>query len=281
MPTNEELKAGQRATWDAVSGGWDKWDSFHESQTVPITEWLCRAAAIEPGSRVLDLASGSGQPALTAAALARPGVVVATDIAPEMVEVVRRFAAAAGADNLEARVMDMERLEFPDDSFDAVTCRWGYMFCPDVVGALAESRRVLRPGGRLALAVWDVPAKNAWLTRIVDAINDVAPPATPADPKALGPFRLCDRDELEAFMRAAGFASPEIESVPFSFDCSSGEEWWEFVFDIAAPVRNRILALDLASQAKVKQLVLSRAEQIAAGGRLRLEAANLCAVATK
>ena len=125
-----------------------------------------------------------------------------------MVEVVRRRAAAAGADNLEACVMDMERLEFADGSFDAVTCRWGYMFCPDVVGALAESRRVLRPGGRLSLAVWDVPAKNAWLTGIVDAINDVAPAATPADPKALGPFRLCDRHELEGFMRAAGFASP-------------------------------------------------------------------------
>ncbi len=281
MPTNEELKAGQRASWDAVSGGWDKWDSFHESQTVPITEWLCRAAAIGPGARVLDLASGSGQPALTAAVLARPGLVVATDIAPEMVEVVRRRAVAAGADNLEARVMDMERLEFADGSFDAVTCRWGYMFCPDIVGALAESRRVLRPGGRLSLAVWDLPEKNPWLTGIIGAINDVAPPATPSDPKAAGPFRLCAQDELEGLMRAAGFASPIFESVPFSFNFSSGEEWWDFIFDIAAPVRNRILALDMASQAKVKQLVLSRAEQIAAGGGVRLEAANLCAVATK
>ncbi len=281
MPTNEELKAGQRATWDAVAGGWDKWDSFHESQTVPITEWLCRAALLEPGARVLDLASGSGQPALTAAALARPGLVVATDIAPEMVEVVRRRAAAAGVDNLEAQVMDMERLEFADGSFDAVTCRWGYMFCPDVVGALAESRRVLRTGGRLALSVWDLPAKNPWLTGIVDAINDVAPATTPADPKALGPFRLCARDELEGLMRAAGFASPILESVPFSFDFASGEEWWEFVFDIAAPVRNRILALEEAAQVKVKHLVLSRAAQIADRGRVRLGAANLCAVATK
>jgi ubiquinone/menaquinone biosynthesis C-methylase UbiE len=282
MPTNEELKAAQRAVWDAVSSGWDKWDRFHEQQTVPITEWLCREAAIEPGTRVLDLASGSGQPALTAAALARPGVVVATDIAPEMVEVIRRLAAAAGVDNLEARVMDMERLEYPDGSFDAVTCRWGYMFCPDVVGALAESRRVLRPGGRLSLAVWDVPAKNAWLTGIVDAINEVAPPTTPPDPKALGPFRLCDRNELEGMMRAAGFDSPRLESVPFSFDCESGETWWEFVFDIAAPVRNRILALDEDLQAKVKQIVLSRAAmQAEANGRVRLEAANLCAVGTK
>jgi ubiquinone/menaquinone biosynthesis C-methylase UbiE len=134
-----------------------------------------------------------------------------------MVEVMRRRAAASGVDNLEARVMDMEQLQFADDSFDAVTCRWGYMFCPDAVSALIESRRVLRPGGRLALAVWDLPANNPWLSSFVSAINHVAPSASPPDPKALGPFRLSDRGELEALLGAAGFSRSSIESVPFRF----------------------------------------------------------------
>ena len=149
------------------------------------------------------------------------------------------------------------------------------------VKALAESRRVLRPGGRLALAVWDLPAKNAWLSAFVAAINEVSPPAAPPDPKALGPFRLCDRDQLEGFLRSAGFSGPSLESVPFSFEFDSGEGWWEFVFEIAAPVRNRILALDAGAQAKVRQLVLAQAEAYRSGGKIKLPAANLCAWAEK
>jgi len=282
MPTSEELKAGQRADWDAVAGAWEKWDAFQEAHTRPISEWLCRAASLSPGARVLDLASGSGQPAFTAAELVRAGGwVVATDIAPEMVNVLRRRIVAGGINNMDAQVMDMESMSLPDASFDAVTCRWGFMFPPDPVKALAESRRVLRPGGRLALAVWDLPAKNAWLSAFVAAINEVSPPAAPPDPKALGPFRLCDRDQLEGFLRSAGFSGPSLESVPFSFEFDSGEGWWEFVFEIAAPVRNRILALDAGAQAKVRQLVLAQAEAYRSGGKIKLPAANLCAWAEK
>ena len=282
MPSSEELKAGQRADWDGVAEGWAKWDAYQELQTRPINEWMCRAAALSEGSRVLDLAGGSGQPAFTAASLVgSTGKVIATDIAPEMVEVIRRRATRDGATNVEARVMDMERVEFEDGSFDAVTCRWGYMFCPDVVSALAETRRVLKPGGRAVLAVWDLPAKNPWLATTIGALNEVAPPSAPPDPNALGPFRLSDRARLENDMREAGFATLSLESVSFSFNFESAAEWYEFGFDIAAPIRNRILMLDEARQAEVRELVMQRAGRFESEGRLSLPAANICAVGTR
>ncbi len=281
-PADAELKAAQRANWDAVAGGWEKWDAFHEVHTQPVNEWLCRSAGLSPGKEVLDLASGSGQPAFTAARFVRPGGrVVATDIAPEMVEVMQRRCAVDGINNVETRTLDIEQIDFPDGSFDAVTCRWGYMFCPDLARALRESERVLKPGGRLTLAVWSPPDENPWLETFLRVLNQVAPPAAPPDPDALGPFRLSDRAHLDDLLRSTGFADFSIETVSFSFDFDSPEHWWEFVFDIAAPIRHRILSLDLPGQAKVRQLVFAQSDSFLSQGKLRLSAANHCAVARK
>ena len=177
--------------------------------------------------------------------------------------------------------MDIEHIDFPDATVDAVTCRWGYMFCPDLRRALDESRRVLRVGGRLSLAVWSPPAENPWLGTFVNVLNQVAPSPTPPDPHALGPFRLADRARLDDLLRSAGFADHSIDTVNFSFDFDSPEHWWEFVFDIAAPIRTRILSLDESGQERVKQLVLARADVFESQGKLRLPAQNLCAVATQ
>jgi len=281
MATSDEIKATQRSVWGGVAGGWDKWYEELERHSRPINEWLCRAAKLSPGMRLLDLACGSGQPALSAALLVRPGgSVVATDIAPEMVDVTRRKAQAAGVDNLEARVMDMEEIDFPDASFDAVTCRWGFMFPPDPVKAMAESRRVLRPGGRLVAAVWDVPARNPWLSNIPQAVNQVQP-APPADPDAPGPFRLAEAGRLETLLRQAGFASVEVEQLPFVHVFDSLEAWWSYSVELAAPIRARFLALGAADRERAKQIAFAAAEKSRSDGEYRLAAANLCAVAQK
>jgi SAM-dependent methyltransferase len=280
--TAEEPKEQQRNLWGAAAPAWERWYAFQEVHARPVNEWLCRSASLSAGKTVLDLACGSGEPSFTAAQFVRPGgKVIATDIAPEMVEAVRRRAAADGVDNVEARVMDIEHIDLPDATVDAVTCRWGYMFCPDLRRALDESQRVLRVGGRLSLAVWSLPAANPWLGTFVNVLNQVAPSPTPPDPNALGPFRLADRARLDDLLRSAGFADHSIDTVNFGFDFDSPEQWWEFVFDIAAPIRTRILSLDGSGQERVKQLVLAQADVFESQGKLKLPAQNLCAVASK
>jgi len=276
------LKASQQSVWDGVASGWEKWDAFHELHTTAVNEWLCTSAALTPGKTLLDLASGSGQPALRAARIVFPGGrVIATDIAPQMVEVVKRRAAAEGISNLEARVMDIERMDLADESVDAVICRWGYMFCPDLDAAMAHSKRVLRPRGRLSLAVWSRPEDNPWLGLFVSALDRVAPQSAPADPDALGPFRLADPQRLTGVLRNAGFADYSLEAISFRFDFESPEQWWEFVIDIAAPVRKRIASLDGPAQAEVKRLVVAESDRFLFDGKIQLPAANLCAVATR
>ena len=153
MPTSEEIKANQATIWSHASPAWVEWDATWERFPGPVNEWLCAAADLKPGMNVLDLASGVGQPAVAVAVRVAPGgKVTATDIAPGMVDMLRQRIERDGIANLEAVLMDMEKLEFPDESFDAVTARWAFMFAPDTVGAMAAARRVLKPGGRLTTA---------------------------------------------------------------------------------------------------------------------------------
>ena len=154
----------------------------------PVTDWFRDAAGWKPGARVLDVACGSGFPALAAATHVRPGgTVVATDISPEMVAVASRRAKADGLDNIQFVEMDAEQLRFHDASFDAVTNAYGLMFCPDRQRALAEIRRVLKPGGRARSSTWDDPSKSPFFS----VISGVAAPflsLQPPDPSRPWPF---------------------------------------------------------------------------------------------
>ncbi len=144
-------KATMKSQWDAVAPGWDRWFEWYERNFAPSIAFCCDATQLQPGSFVLDVACGTGQPAVAAARRVRPGGrVIATDISPEMLDVARRRAAQAGLANLEFREMDGEHLDFPDETFDAVTCAYALMFYPDVDprdrrgAARPQARRPLR-----------------------------------------------------------------------------------------------------------------------------------------
>ena len=276
MPTNEEVKEQQRNDWDSVADSWDKWDDFMGQSSQHINEWICQGAKLAPGKMVLDLASGSGQPALTAAKHIRPGgKLTALDLAPGMVGVVARRATKARLDNVEPVVGDMEDLTYDAGSFDAVTSRFGFMFAPDVSKALSEAKRVLKPGGRLSFAVWDVPAENKWMTQVMEALNQVAP-GPPPDPKAPGPFRLSDQKELADLLQAAGFERWEIESRAFAYEYDGPEHYWQVVSEMTAPLRNRMQSLDEAGRNKVKDLVIEEAKKVDIGNRVVYNATTLC-----
>ena len=155
-----KFKDAQRQEWDAVAAGWRKWWELIESGAQQVSDRLLELADVQSGHQVLDVATGIGEPAVTAAhRVEATGHVVATDQSPQMLAIAQERVAGLGLQNVEFKVMDAESLELPESSFDAVLCRWGLMFLPDLRAALNGMWRSLTPGGRMATCVWDVPPK--------------------------------------------------------------------------------------------------------------------------
>lgn len=277
--TMMEFKERQRSVWSGAARAWDARFEWYTRAFSPMIEWCCGAVALAPGSRVLDIASGSGQPALTAAGRVLPGgSVKAVDISPEMLLVAERRARAAGLDNIEFIEMDAEELRFDAETFDAVTCTCGLMFLPDVERALSEIRRVLKPGGRAAFAVWDLPAKSPFLTIGGQAVAQFFPPSPP-DPKAPGAFRFAPPGVLTRVLQDAEFEDVVVESVPMPIALASPDEYWTVFTDMAAGIKERIETLAPDEQVRLRDMVIAEAGRHVQGGHLRLEATPLCASA--
>ncbi len=281
MPTSDELTNQQKAQWSAAAAGWERWGDWFDRNSGDLAGWLCDAAGLQPGLTALDLACGSGQPSSTAAARVRPGGrVVATDLSPAMVAVTQRKARTLGLDNLDAREMDMQALSFPDASFDAATCRFGLMFCPDPVKAASEIRRVLKPGARFATAVWDVPARNPFFTSITAVLGEFVP-LPPPDPTAPGVFRLAPPGELERVLKAGGFSTVAVEARPIMLTYASRDEYWEIQTALAAPLRAALAALSPEKIAQLKARVFEALTPHMDGETVTLAAVPLCASAAR
>src|SRR4051794_29844947 len=147
MPSADEIRDGQRAAWDGLSAGWEKWDAVIMDQMAPVSAAMIERLGTADGGQHLDVASGTGEPGLSIAARSSYGRVVLTDLSRDMLDVAARRAAAQGVTNVETRVCSAEDLPFADATFDSVSVRFGYMFFPDLPGATAEFVRVLKPGG--------------------------------------------------------------------------------------------------------------------------------------
>src|SRR5262245_55900083 len=156
----QKIRDEQQATWDRFSAGWRKWDEVVLPSLAPVGEALLDAARLTPSSSVLDFASGTGEPALSAAARAHKGKVTLSDLAEKMLRVAEENAARRGLRNVETRQADASALPFDDATFDAITGRFGFMFFPDMQAAARELARVARPGARVTTAVWGAPEKN-------------------------------------------------------------------------------------------------------------------------
>jgi SAM-dependent methyltransferase len=181
--------------------------------TEPVTAWLVDALSLGPGDTVLELAAGPGDTGFLAAELIAPsGLLISSDAAEAMVQVARARAAHLGIENVEFKQLSLEWIDLPTADVDAVLCRWGLMFAIDPGAALREMRRVLRPGGRVALAVWDAPEHNPWATIPRQALME-AGQLEPPDPDAPGPFRLCAPGLLAELLEAAGFTDVHVETV--------------------------------------------------------------------
>jgi ubiquinone/menaquinone biosynthesis C-methylase UbiE len=266
--TPQQIIESQRQDWNRVAGGWEKWDRFFDEQMAFLNHRLVADARLRPGMSVLDLGSGTGYPALLAAQTVGPsGRVVGMDLADQMLASARRKAAALGLSHATFRTGDVTSLPFDSASFDAVTSRFCLMFLPEIPQAAAEIRRVLRPGGWIAAAVWSAPEKNPSIGLSIGAIKQVIE-LPPPDPSAPGIFRLAKAGDLAGILQQAGFADIAEQEFLGEWSYSSVEEYYTSLMEIAAPVQNLMAKLSETQREDVKRRILGAASDYRRGERV-------------
>jgi SAM-dependent methyltransferase len=231
-----EFRGKQREQWNVAAGGWRRWSELIDSAAGKVSERLVELAGVQPGSRVLDVAAGYGEPSLSAAKVAgSEGSVVATDIAADMLAYGRERAEAAGLDNIEFVESEVMALDFEPESFDAALSRWGIIFDPDGEGAAERVRGFLKPGARMAISSWGPPDRTPFLgvpMRTAMQRLDVPPPP----PGTPGPLSRPSEEALGGLLSGGGFSDVEAEELEVSFTWDSPEDFTTFVKEIAPPI---------------------------------------------
>jgi SAM-dependent methyltransferase len=256
MTDLDAYREESRATWGEMSVGWEDRREWLMAITGAVNEWLLDRTDPQPGQTVLELAAGTGDLGLRAGErVGDGGRVISTDFAPEMVDVARRQGEARGAQNVEFRVMDAERIDLDDASVDAVLCRWGYMLMADPAQALRESRRVLRDGGPLAFAVWATPDRNPWAA--VPGMTLVQRGhMPPPEPGAPGIFALGMPERIRELLAGAGFGEPQIEEIAFDFSYPDAEDLWDALVRLAGPLAKVVNALPEDERASTRAAIV-------------------------
>jgi ubiquinone/menaquinone biosynthesis C-methylase UbiE len=228
---SEEFKAQQRQMWDSAAAGWQAWWETIERGAQKVSDKIVELAEIKPGDRVLDIATGIGEPAVTAARRVKPnGKVVAADISPQMLAIAMTRAKSLSLDSvIEFSEIDGEKLDLLGPSttakkFDAVLSRWGLMFFPNLPAALVRIRQMLITNGRLSAAVWSAPSKVPWLDLAFATVRKqlTIPPPLPGEP---GPFALADLEALKQLFNQAGFKDIKTDTFQITFEFDSPESY--------------------------------------------------------
>jgi SAM-dependent methyltransferase len=269
-----DFKTEEKARWDSVAAGWKKWWSAFERGAGGLSEEIVASAGIGAGMRVLDLATGIGEPAVTAAKRVGPsGRVVAADFSPQMLAIAAERAASHGLVNVETRVVDGDLVDFAAASFDAITIRWGLMFFERPAEALKGLRGLLKPGGRLAAAVWADPPKVPLLAVPAATVRTLlnAPPPPPGP----GPFALADEAALRSMVAAAGFRDVTTRRVPVPFDFESPLEYVSLMKDCAAPINALLDRHPPETRARAWSAVEEAARKYLSGGRVKLTSESI------
>lgn len=280
MANADEIRTQQRQVWDHASRGWEKWESRVQPMLAPVRDEIISMLGVAADTTHLDVATGTGEPGLTIAARSPAGRAVLTDLSSEMLAAASRAAAARGLTNVEVREASADALPFEDASFDTVSCRFGLMFVPDVAAAVAEMARVLRPGGRLCVAVWAGPAQNPWITTPMGVIGtEVELPVPPPD--APGMFRCAAPGAVAGVLAAAGLGDVREREVGIVQALADIAEHWEMTNEVSAPIAAAMAGLDDAARARVRAgWDVAYAPFLTADG-LRVPGTALCVVGTK
>jgi ubiquinone/menaquinone biosynthesis C-methylase UbiE len=257
----DEYRRNSLESWNRFSGNWSDEHEFLWGATHGVGERLVERLDPQPGDTVLELAAGTGDTGFLAAErIGEDGRLIQTDFAQGMIEAARRFAREAGVTNVEHRVLDAERMELEDDSVNGVVCRYGYMLMADPAAALAETRRVLRDGGRLSFAVWSEPGRNLWAFIPAFALVE-AGHMPPPEPGAPWIFALGEPERIRELVGAAGFADPEIEEVTVEWDYTDPAVHWEKTMKLAAPIADAMNDVSDEERERLRELVASRVSE--------------------
>lgn len=277
-----QYKASQRQDWSSVAAGWRQWWKTLERGAQAVSDRLVELAEVRPGQRVLDIATGIGEPAVTAAHRVGPqGRVVALDQAPQMLAIARERAAELGLSNIEFHEADAEALSLPADSFEAILCRWGLMFLPNLPAALGKMRALLAPTGRVAAAVWGPPPTVPMISLAMGTVRQLlqAPPPPPGVP---GPFSLADPTLLERALATAGFSRIRTERMAVTFEWASAADYARFHQAVSAPIQALLAGVPTEQRDTIWQAVTDAARQYAgADGAVRMTNDVICVAARR
>jgi ubiquinone/menaquinone biosynthesis C-methylase UbiE len=276
----EQIREQQRASWNNFAIGWQKWDCLMMGFSKPMGNEIIRLLNPKDAETVLDVASGTGEPGLTIATKLTGGKVVISDLAENMIKISQENAAHRGIKNIETVVCDVSELPFPDNTFDAISCRFGFMFFPDMLLAAKEMIRVLKPGGRVAVAVWNEPEKNFWVTAIGSTINKnldlTAPP-----PDAPGIFRCAKKGLIQNLLQQAGFKNTSETEVNGKLKCGTADVYWNMMTEVAAPIVASLSKADDEMKEKIKKEVYQVVNEKYPDGNIRIDSSALVIYAEK
>jgi SAM-dependent methyltransferase len=274
-----DFREAQHKHWDSAAVGWKEWSEFNDKADRHISERLVELAGVRSGSRVLDVAAGYGEPALTAARKAGPeGRVVATDISAEMLAFGRERAAAAGLANVEFMEADASSLDFPHESFDAAVSRWGIIFEPDAEAAARRIRGFLKPGARIAIASWGKPDQVPFLSIPMRTTRErLGVPPPPAGTP--GPLSRPTPAAISGLLEGGGFSEVAVEQDEVTYEFDSPARFTAYIRAIAAPIRAMIEQHASDAQEEAWDAITQAAAD-AGGGSTRLSLSNVVLLAS-
>ena len=254
--------------------GWRKGDELFYEFLKPIGNEIIRLIHSKRNHFVLDVGSGSGEPGLTIASMLDDGKVIIADLAEDRLEIARENAMQRGIKNYETIACDVCDLPFADNTFDAISCRFGFMFFPNMLLAAKEMARVLKPGGKIATSVWNVPEKNFWITTVMDAIkNNMESP--PSDAGAPGMFRGAENGIIADLFSQAGLKNILVKEVNGKLACNTAAVYWDVMTQVAAPLVASLAKADFPTKAKIRRRVFQAINQRYRNGNIMIHSSAL------
>jgi SAM-dependent methyltransferase len=279
--TSDDYRESIYEIAEAIAPTWERRRAEVETTATPVREWMLRELRPREGDTVLELAAGVGDTGFEAARLVgETGRLITTDFSPAMLDAARRRGAELGVANVAYRIMDAERIELDDSAVDGVLCRFGYMLMADPAAALAETRRVLRPGGRLALAVWGTLERNPFFGILGVSLLQRGHIEPPEPPPAPGPFSMASAERTDGLLRGAGFGEVRTEDVLGRFVVPDVDEYLSLISDTAGPIALALRGLAAPERAAVRADVEDSLRRFAAGDGYEIPCVALCAVAS-